>query len=165
MNKLLFTVLFTISFVVLLDSQEAFAEPANTLVEVFEMDATTITFRITDPDGLNGINVGIGGGGGGIAIPCSFVTEQFFPITKSSSIGITISDCQDPSDTTDWLFTEGEGIQQVGGIPFQPQLVGGVFIPIDTTSLLLAGTYSNASWLIPVIVAGIGIGFVILRKF
>jgi len=43
--------------------------------------------------------------------------------------------------------------------------IGGVFIPIDTTSLLLAGTYSNASWLIPVIVAGIGIGFVILRKF
>jgi len=43
--------------------------------------------------------------------------------------------------------------------------VGGDIIPIDTTSLLLAGTYSTAAWMIPVIVSGIGIGIVIARKF
>ena len=43
--------------------------------------------------------------------------------------------------------------------------VGGEFIGIDTTSLLLAGTYSSAAWLIPVIVSAIGIGIVIARKF
>jgi len=43
--------------------------------------------------------------------------------------------------------------------------VGGELIPIDTTSLLLAGTYSNAAWMIPAIVSAIGIGIVIARKF
>ncbi len=43
--------------------------------------------------------------------------------------------------------------------------VGGKLIPIDSTALLLAGTYSNASWIIPVIVSAVGIGIVIARKF
>jgi len=42
--------------------------------------------------------------------------------------------------------------------------VGGTMIPIDTTSLLLAGAQMNAAWLIPVIVSAIGIGIVIARK-
>jgi len=45
------------------------------------------------------------------------------------------------------------------------QVIGGTIIPIDTTSLLLAGTYSTTAWLIPAIVAAIGIGIVILRKY
>jgi len=43
--------------------------------------------------------------------------------------------------------------------------VGGSLIPIDTTSLLLAGTQMTAAWMIPVIVAGIGFAIVIARKF
>jgi len=43
--------------------------------------------------------------------------------------------------------------------------VGGELIPLDTTSLLVAGTQMTAAWLIPVIVAAIGIGIVIARKF
>jgi len=43
--------------------------------------------------------------------------------------------------------------------------VGGELIPLDTTSLLLAGTQMNAAWMIPVIVSAIGIGIVIARKF
>jgi len=42
--------------------------------------------------------------------------------------------------------------------------VGGEFIPIETTSLLLASAQSF-SWMIPVIVSAIGIGIVIARKF
>jgi len=43
-------------------------------------------------------------------------------------------------------------------------LVGGEIIPIQTTSLLLAGTQSF-SWMIPVVLSGIGIGlFVVSRK-
>jgi len=45
------------------------------------------------------------------------------------------------------------------------QLIGGSLIPIDSTSFLLAGAQIAASWMIPVVVAGIGIGFVVLRKF
>jgi len=44
-------------------------------------------------------------------------------------------------------------------------VVGGEFIGVDTTTLLLAGTYSTAAWIIPVIVSAIGIGIVIARKF
>ena len=50
-------------------------------------------------------------------------------------------------------------------IPPPPMLIGGAFIPTDTTALLLAGTQMTAAWLIPVVVAAIGIGIVILRKY
>jgi len=43
--------------------------------------------------------------------------------------------------------------------------VGGELIPLDTTTLLLAGAQMNAAWMIPVIVSGIGIAIVIARKF
>ena len=41
--------------------------------------------------------------------------------------------------------------------------VGGEIIPIETTSLLLAGAQSF-SWMIPVVFSGIGIGLVFLRR-
>jgi len=44
------------------------------------------------------------------------------------------------------------------------QVVGGEFLPIDSTALLLAGTQSF-SWMIPLVLSGIGIGlFVVSRK-
>ena len=46
----------------------------------------------------------------------------------------------------------------------QPTVVGGEFLPIDTTSLLVAGAQSF-SWMIPVILSVLGIGlFVVSRK-
>ena len=45
-----------------------------------------------------------------------------------------------------------------------PCIVGGSLLPIDTTALLLAGAQSF-SWMIPVVLSGIGIGmFVVSRK-
>jgi len=43
--------------------------------------------------------------------------------------------------------------------------VGGEMIPVDSTSLLVAGAQMNAVWMIPVIISTIGIGIVIARKF
>jgi len=43
--------------------------------------------------------------------------------------------------------------------------VAGTVLQIDTTAVLVAGTQMTASWMIPVIVSGIGIGIVIARKF
>jgi len=43
-------------------------------------------------------------------------------------------------------------------------MIGGELLPIDTTAVLLGGSQMTASWMIPVIVAGIGIGIVIARK-
>jgi len=47
---------------------------------------------------------------------------------------------------------------------FDDKLVGGTLIPIDKTSLLLAGAQMTAVWLIPVLVSAVGIGIVIARK-
>jgi len=44
-------------------------------------------------------------------------------------------------------------------------LIGGTLLPIDSTSLILAGAQMTAAWMIPVIIAGIGIAIVIARKF
>jgi len=44
------------------------------------------------------------------------------------------------------------------------QVIGGILLPIETTSLILAGAQSF-SWMIPVLLSGIGIGlFVVSRK-
>ena len=45
------------------------------------------------------------------------------------------------------------------------QSVGGEFLGVDSTALLLTGAQMNAAWMIPVIVSAIGIGIVIARKF
>ncbi len=59
-------------------------------------------------------------------------------------------------------FEVADGTCPLGG---GEQLVGGNFIPIDTTLLILAGAQMTASWMIPVMVAGAGIGlFVFSRK-
>jgi len=42
-------------------------------------------------------------------------------------------------------------------------VIGGEIIPIETTSLLLAGT-QTFSWMIPVVLSGIGIGLFVFRK-
>lgn len=44
------------------------------------------------------------------------------------------------------------------------KLIGGTLIPIDSTSLLLAGTQMTASWMIPVLVAGTGIVLILVEK-
>jgi len=43
--------------------------------------------------------------------------------------------------------------------------VGGDFIGVDTTAVLLAGTQTTAAWMIPAIVSAIGIGIVLARRF
>jgi len=58
----------------------------------------------------------------------------------------------------------GNGVRQVADLDFVPCPIGGTMIPIDSTSLLLAGAQMNAAWMIPVIVSAIGIGIVIARK-
>ncbi len=45
-----------------------------------------------------------------------------------------------------------------------PLSVGGSFTPIDTTMVLLGATETTVSWIIPAIVAAIGIGIVLARK-
>ena len=50
-------------------------------------------------------------------------------------------------------------------LPTSCVVVAGSLTPIDTTMVLLGATQTTASWMIPVIVAGIGFAIVIARKF
>ena len=43
--------------------------------------------------------------------------------------------------------------------------IGGEFIQMESTAVLLAGAQTTSSWVLPVIVASIGIGIVISRRF
>ena len=42
--------------------------------------------------------------------------------------------------------------------------VGSTMVPIDTAALLLGGARSILGWLVPVVAAGVGIGFVLVRR-
>ena len=42
--------------------------------------------------------------------------------------------------------------------------IGGTFVPIDTTALLLASVQSISMWMIPVVVAGIVIGVFVIKR-
>ena len=54
-------------------------------------------------------------------------------------------------------------VDQIKG-PLCTPFIGGFLEPIDTTAVLLGGTQTAASWLIPIIVSAIGIGIFIARK-
>jgi len=45
-----------------------------------------------------------------------------------------------------------------------PSPIGGTYIPIDTSALLLAGVSSISMWMIPVVVVGIGIGIFVIKR-
>ena len=42
--------------------------------------------------------------------------------------------------------------------------VGGTFVPIDNTALILAGAQSISMWMIPVVIAGIGIAIFVVKR-
>jgi len=42
--------------------------------------------------------------------------------------------------------------------------IGGTFVPIDQSALLLAGAQSISMWMIPVILAGVGIGIFVIKR-
>ena len=81
------------------------------------------------------------------------------------TLGLTIGETYDfdlffaERHTTQSNFRIDTSIDLMQNLP-----VGGTSIPIDTTSLLLAGAQMTAYWLIPVIVAGAGIVLVFVRK-
>jgi len=73
-----------------------------------------------------------------------------------------------PFDEQVWIsFELGIELSEVivDSVSFDEPQVGGELIPLDTTSLLVAGAQMNAAWMIPIIVAGIGFAIVIARKF
>ena len=61
-------------------------------------------------------------------------------------------------------YDRGSNQCESSAAPPAPQVIGGEIIPIQSTSLILAGAQSF-SWMLPVVLSGIGIGlFVVSRK-
>jgi hypothetical protein len=53
---------------------------------------------------------------------------------------------------------------QIWTTSFDDRVVGGISIPIDNSALLLAGVQSVSMWMIPVVIAGIGIGVFVIKR-
>jgi len=104
--------------------------------------------------------------------PSGFMTGGTF--------GFAIIPCQDSrpnvqitffDSNLDGFWNDGEDIVldfpnaagQLGTFDV-PMVVGGKFLDVDKTALVLAGTQSTSSWVIPALVAAIGFGLVIARK-
>ena len=60
--------------------------------------------------------------------------------------------------------TVAENLEIPWGIAFDDQAVGGISIPIDNSALLLAGVQSVSMWMIPVVLAGAGIGIFVIKR-
>jgi len=92
------------------------------------------------------------GGGGGVVIPP----------------GTTCADCDDlVQECKDDPFGPPDSVCEAFGDDCRAQLcraVGGEMFPVDTTALLLAATYSTASWMIPLMIAAVGFGIIITRQ-
>ena len=66
-------------------------------------------------------------------------------------------------------FNTPSEIQDIGFIEiwtetFNERIVGGSFVPIDQSALLLAGVQSISMWMIPVLLAGAGVGLFVIKR-
>jgi len=92
----------------------------------------------------------------------SFTTDAISAALAGATLTNSIQLVPDPfvfDPSTPNLDTDDTTVGQLS------MAIGGKIIPIDTTMVLLAGSQMTASWMIPVIVAGIGFAIVIARKF
>jgi len=59
----------------------------------------------------------------------------------------------------------GATVDGLDAIAFIPDItIGGTLIPIDTTTLLLAGVQSISMWMIPVVAAGVGVSVFVIKR-
>jgi len=67
-------------------------------------------------------------------------------------------------ETIYFSFFDNVQVIQIWTTSFNDPEVGGTFIPIDQSALLLAGVQSISMWMIPVVIAGIGIGIFVIKR-
>ncbi len=92
-----------------------------------------------------------------------YVTEASFEDFTDDNDDVTYVG-QFNSDTFLRIDNELEICLVATKIHVQEPSIGGFFIPIDSSALLLAATYTTASWLIPVVVSAAGFGIILARK-
>jgi len=85
-----------------------------------------------------------------------------FQVVQNDGTWTTIVNLDDGTQLSETFYVEKRILNPTA--PYDP-IVGGTFIPINTTALLLAQVQSISIWMIPVLAGGVGIGvFMIKRK-
>ena len=92
-------------------------------------------------------------------------TKIVFDTTRDGNREIYVMNAADGSSPTNLTMTPNDTESRPHWQPLTMIAVGGSFVPIDTTTLLVAGAQMTSAWMIPIIVAGIGFAIVIARKF
>jgi len=94
-------------------------------------------------------------------------TGILFSSTNDGSMGSGPNYLSTVNTATGVVTRIGQTVNGLDAIAFFPNSVpiGGTIVPIDTASLLLVGVHTTTAWLIPFIIAAVGFGLVILRKF
>ena len=90
-------------------------------------------------------------------IPAPFVGMITLSVSGPGIVYV-LTGANDPSSGGDSVFTDNITFECL-------RAVGGEFLGVDTTAVLVSGAQYTAAWMIPVIVSGIGIAIVIARKF
>jgi len=81
-------------------------------------------------------------------------------VLDDTPVGASLQFSDDGGET--WNPASGLGIPlEITG---PDQVIGGIFVPIDQSALLLAGVQSVSMWMIPVVIAGIGIGVFVIKR-
>jgi len=139
----------------------------------------TIT-EIIDNTGDGGGNTldrtsGVATDSSGNVFVTGFATDNAFKITPGGVITEIINATGDGGgntlDGTEGVATDSSGNVFVSGRTSDNAfkiakdiVIGGTYIPIDQTALLLAGVQSISMWMIPVVIAGIGIGVFVIKR-
>jgi hypothetical protein len=116
----------------------------------------TITYEFTDMDWVDNPE--------GVIVDVKFFGPNTLPIAGLSFTDHSIT-------LSHGAFSLDCGVEPTCKVEFHvniqashDQLVGGTSIPIDQSALLLAGASSVSMWMIPVVIAGIGIGVFVIKK-
>jgi hypothetical protein len=117
--------------------------------------------------------------------PNNWAVDSFFDITYRIDFvgnpGGPFAGMSGSTTGTSRILSDGSSDSDLDGIPDaedpeprnpcnpDPEVpacnpIGGVFLPIDNTALLIYGIQTNAMWLIPLVVSGIVIGLVLVRR-
>jgi hypothetical protein len=166
-------------------SQFAFADGADSPNACLSMNANTFsdvsggTTTVTAGAGMEIFSICIADGNNSFEFPAGTFLKHSQEITANGSYGVGA--CYDVSgfevaNPTSITITDNCGSMAVSHVDWTEVMgstppggngiaVGGEFIGIDTTAVLVAGAQNTAAWMIPVLVAAAGLGIVIARKF
>jgi len=98
-----------------------------------------------------------------LVLPTLTCSVFFFEdLTRSNLVPPGASD----EDFTDIVFIVDAVFQEIPicDLPNPPQeCLGGEFLPIDSSALLLAGLQTSAVWILPIVIAGAGAGIAVFQ--